>query len=40
MIMLMSTPDNSWNILKEMNADYVVIFLSAQKINDNVDEYT
>ena len=32
--MLMSTPDNSWNILKEMNADYVVIFLSAQKIND------
>ena len=35
--MLMSTPDNSWNILKEMNADYVVIFLSAQKINDNVE---
>jgi len=36
--MLMSTPDNSWNILKEMNADYVVIFLSAQKINDNVED--
>ena len=36
--MLMSTPDNSWNILKEMNADYVVIFLSAQKINDNLED--
>jgi len=36
--MLMSTPDNSWNVLKEMNADYVVIFLSAQKINDNVED--
>jgi len=36
--MLMSTPDNSWNILKEMNADYVVIFLSVQKINDNVED--
>jgi len=36
--MLMSTPDNSWNMLKEMNADYVVIFLSAQKINDNVED--
>ena len=36
--MLMSTPDNSWNMLKEMNADYVVIFLSTQKINDNVED--
>ena len=36
--MLMSTPENSWNMLKEMNADYVVIFLSAQKINDNLDD--
>ena len=36
--MLMSTPDNSWNVLKEMNADYVVIFVSAQKINDNVED--
>ena len=35
--MFMSTPENSWNILKEMNADYVVIFLSAEKINDRVD---
>jgi len=36
--MLLSTPDNSWNMLKEMNADYVVIFLSAQKINDNLED--
>jgi dolichyl-diphosphooligosaccharide--protein glycosyltransferase len=36
--MLMSTPDDSWNMLKEMNADYVVIFLSAQKINDNLED--
>ena len=36
--MFMSTPDNSWNILKEMNADYVVIFLNAEKINDNLED--
>ena len=36
--MLLSTPNDSWNILKEMNADYVVIFLSAQKINDNLEQ--
>jgi len=36
--MFMSTPENSWNILKEMNADYVVIFLSAEKINDRLDD--
>ena len=36
--MLMSTPDNSWNILKEMNADYVVVFLSVQKVNNNLAE--
>ena len=36
--MFMSTPENSWNILKEMNADYVVIFLSTEKINDRVDD--
>jgi dolichyl-diphosphooligosaccharide--protein glycosyltransferase len=35
---LMSTPDDSWNMLKEMNADYVVVFLSAQKINDNLED--
>jgi dolichyl-diphosphooligosaccharide--protein glycosyltransferase len=36
--MLLSTPVDSWNMLKEMNADYVLIFLSAQKINDNLEE--
>jgi len=36
--MLMSTPNDSWNMLKEMNADYVVVFLSAQKINDNSED--
>jgi len=36
--MFLSTPDDSWNMLKEMNADYVVIFLSAQKINDNLED--
>jgi len=35
--MLLGTPDNSWNMLKEMEADYVLIFLSAEKINDYVD---
>ena len=33
----MATPTNSWNMLKEMNADYVLVFLSAQKINDNLE---
>jgi dolichyl-diphosphooligosaccharide--protein glycosyltransferase len=35
---LMSAPNDSWNMLKEMNADYVVVFLSAQKINDNSED--
>ena len=35
---LMSAPNDSWNMLKEMNADYVVVFLSAQKINDNLED--
>ncbi len=28
----MSSPDDSWNILKEMNADYVVIFFCSKNI--------
>jgi len=36
--MLMGTPNDSWNMLKEMNADYVLVFLSAQKINDNPED--
>jgi dolichyl-diphosphooligosaccharide---protein glycosyltransferase len=37
--MFLSTPDDSWNILQKMDADYVLIFLSAQKINDNSELY-
>ena len=37
--MLLSSPVDSWNMLKEMNADYVLIFLSAQKINDDSELY-
>jgi dolichyl-diphosphooligosaccharide--protein glycosyltransferase len=36
--MLMGTPDDSWNMLKEMNADYVLVFLGVQKINDNLED--
>jgi dolichyl-diphosphooligosaccharide---protein glycosyltransferase len=37
--MFLSTPVDSWNMLKEMDADYVLIFLSAQKINDDSELY-
>jgi dolichyl-diphosphooligosaccharide---protein glycosyltransferase len=37
--MLLSTPDDSWNMLKEMDADYVLVFLSAQKITDDSELY-
>ena len=40
--MLLSNPDTSWKMLKEMNADYVVIFVSAQQLNaqkNNQDVY-
>ena len=30
--MFLSSPDDSWKILKQMNADYVVVFFSAQDI--------
>jgi dolichyl-diphosphooligosaccharide---protein glycosyltransferase len=36
--MLLSMPDDSWNMLQKMDADYVLVFLSAQKINDNSEE--
>jgi dolichyl-diphosphooligosaccharide--protein glycosyltransferase len=29
----LSTPDAGWNMLREMNADYVVVFVAAQKLN-------
>jgi dolichyl-diphosphooligosaccharide---protein glycosyltransferase len=35
---LMGTPNDSWNMLKETNADYILVFLSAQKINDNLED--
>jgi dolichyl-diphosphooligosaccharide--protein glycosyltransferase len=37
--MLLSTPDDSWNMLQKMDADYVLVFVSAQKINDNSELY-
>jgi len=36
--MLMGTTNDSWNILKEMDADYVVVFLSVEKINSNLED--
>ena len=36
--MLMSSPDESWYILKEMNADYVVTFFAATDIGSNSSE--
>ena len=40
--MLLSNPDTSWKMLQEMDADYVVIFVSAQQLNaqkNNEDVY-
>ena len=31
--MLLGTPDNSWNSLQKMNADYVVVFVAAERID-------
>ena len=33
--MFMSHPDESWKMLKEMNADYVLVFFAAQDIDNN-----
>ena len=33
--MLMSPPEDSWNMLKEMNADYVLVFFAATDIGNN-----
>ena len=32
---LMSPPEESWKMLQEMNADYVVVFVAAQDIGNN-----
>ena len=37
--MFLSTPVDSWNMLKEMDADYVLVFLSAQKLDNNSELY-
>ena len=33
--MLMSSPEDSWHMLKKMDADYVLVFLSAEDIGSN-----
>ena len=35
---LMNSPDDSWNILKEMNVDYVVVFVAANDIGSKSTE--
>lgn len=36
--MLLDNPDSAWNILNEMQADYVLIFVAAEKLNVNADD--
>jgi len=37
--MLMSSPDNGWQMLRDMQADYVVIFVAGQRLSvDNGDQ--
>ena len=36
----MSSPENSWNMLNEMNADYVLVFFAAQDIGHNSNDVT
>lgn len=36
--MLLSNPDAAWNTLNEMQADYVLIFVAAEKLNVNADD--
>jgi len=35
---LMSSPEDSWNILNDMNVDYVVVFFSAEDLGSNSHE--
>ena len=38
--MLLSNPDTAWNTLNEMQADYVLIFISGEKLNvDTLESY-
>ena len=36
--MLLSEPDRAWEMLQEMDADYVLIFISTQKIQNNPED--
>jgi len=36
--MFMSSPEDSWNMLKEMDADYVLVFVAAMDIDNNPNE--
>ena len=31
--MLLDTPDNSWNMLQKMEADYIVVFIAGERLN-------
>jgi len=35
---LLSSPDQAWNTLQEMGADYIVVFVAGQRINTVYDE--
>ncbi|MDC0884030.1 STT3 domain-containing protein [Nitrosopumilus sp.] len=35
--MLISSPDDGWNMLQDMQADYVVVFVAGQRIDGNWD---
>ena len=35
--MFLSSPNDSWNMLKEMKADYVVVFVAAKKVGNTPD---
>lgn len=38
--MLLSSPDNAWNSLQEMQADYILIFVAGEKLNiDTPDSF-
>ncbi len=36
--MLLSTPDQSWDTLQEMDADYILVFVAGEKLDANTDD--
>mgnify|MGYP006422479585 FL=1 len=36
--MLLSTPDDGWNMLQKMNADYVVVFVAGERLDAQYDD--